>query len=102
MQRFGSGRPKSTRLHNEMDVREGKTLITFGLCKQLGHNRFSCKNINQVQLMNVYEYVNVATPIIYDLVLLVAFTTRIQLEDEGDVCFFIFFMGPGPRYSWFF
>ena len=28
MQRFGSGRPKSTRLHNEMDVKEGKTLIT--------------------------------------------------------------------------
>ena len=48
MQRIGSGRPKSTRLHNEMDVREGKTLITCGLCKQLGHNRQSCKNINQV------------------------------------------------------
>ena len=49
MQRFGSGRPKSTRLHNEMDVREGKILITCGLCKQLGHNRRSCKNKNQVQ-----------------------------------------------------
>ena len=49
MQRFGSGRPKSTRLHNEMEVREGKTLITCGLCKQLGHNRRSCKSINQVQ-----------------------------------------------------
>ena len=49
MQRFGSRRPKSTRLHNEMDVREEKTLITCGLCKQLGHNRRSCKNINQVQ-----------------------------------------------------
>ena len=33
MQRMGSGRPKSTRLHNEMDVREGKTSITCGLCK---------------------------------------------------------------------
>ena len=44
MQRIGSGRPKSTWLHNEMDVREGKTPITCGLCKQLGHNRRSCKN----------------------------------------------------------
>ena len=48
MQRIGSGRPKSTRLHNEMDVREGKTPITCGLCKQLGHNRLSCKNRNRV------------------------------------------------------
>ena len=48
MQHFGSGSPKLTRLHNEMDVREGKTLITCGLCKQLGHNRRSCKNRNQV------------------------------------------------------
>ena len=49
MQIIGSGRPKSTRLHNEMDVREGKTSIICGLCKQLGYNRWSCKNINQVQ-----------------------------------------------------
>ena len=49
MKRMGSGRSKSTRLHNEMDVREGKTTITCGLCKQLGHNRRSCKNRNQVQ-----------------------------------------------------
>ena len=28
MKCIGSGRPKSTRLHNEMDVREGKTTIT--------------------------------------------------------------------------
>ena len=33
MKHIGSGRPKSTRLHNEMDVREGKTTITCGLCK---------------------------------------------------------------------
>ena len=48
MQRMRSGHPKSTRLHNEMDVREGKTSITCGLCKQLGHNRRSCKNRNHV------------------------------------------------------
>ena len=49
MKRIGSGRPKSTRLYNEMDVREGKTTIICELCKQPGHNRRSCKNRNQVQ-----------------------------------------------------
>ena len=49
MKRIGSGRPRSTRLHNEIDVREEKTTITCGLCKQLGHNQQSCKNRNQVQ-----------------------------------------------------
>ena len=49
MKLIGSGRPKSTRLHNEMDVSEGKTNITYGLCRQPGHNRRSCKNRNQVQ-----------------------------------------------------
>ena len=48
MKRMGSRCPKSTWLHNEMDVREGKTTITCRLCKQLGHNRRSCKNRNQV------------------------------------------------------
>ena len=44
MKRTSRGRPKSTRLHNEMEVREGKTTITCGLCKQPGHNRRSCQN----------------------------------------------------------
>ena len=48
MKRQVSGRPKSTHLHNEMDVREGKTKIKCGLCKQHGHNRQSCKSRNQV------------------------------------------------------
>ena len=48
MKRRGSRRPKSTWLHNEMGVREGKTTITCGLCKQSSHNRQSCKNKNQV------------------------------------------------------
>ena len=39
MKRISSERPKSTQLHNEMDVREGKTTITYGLCKQPDHNR---------------------------------------------------------------
>ena len=51
--------------------------------------------------MNVYEYMNVAGPIIYDLVLLAAFTTRIQLKAEGEVCFFLVLMGPDPHSSWF-
>ena len=48
MKRQASGRPKSTCLHNEMDVREGKTKIKCGLCKQHGHNRRSCNSRNQV------------------------------------------------------
>ena len=49
MKRICSGHPKSTQLHNEMDVMEEKTTITCGLCKQPGHNRRSRKNRNQVQ-----------------------------------------------------
>ena len=49
MKRIGSGRPKSIWLHNEMDIRKEKTTITCGLCKQPGHNRRFCNNINQVQ-----------------------------------------------------
>ena len=48
MKRASSGRPKSSRLHNEMDVKEGKTSITCGLCKQSGHNRRSCQNSNRI------------------------------------------------------
>ena len=38
-----SGRPKYSRFHNEIDVRDGKTTITCGLCKKPGHNRRSCQ-----------------------------------------------------------
>nr|CAN68681.1 hypothetical protein VITISV_002621 [Vitis vinifera] len=34
MKRLTSGRPKSSRLHNEMDARETRTPQTCGLCKQ--------------------------------------------------------------------
>ena len=51
--------------------------------------------------MNVYEYMNVVGPIIYDLVLLAAFATRIQLKAEGEVCFFLVLMGPDPHSSCF-
>ena len=44
---------------------------------------------------------NVVGPIIYDLVLLAAFTTRILLKAEGEVCFFLVLMGPNPHSSWF-
>ncbi|RVW46035.1 hypothetical protein CK203_068655 [Vitis vinifera] len=46
MKRVSGGRPKSTRLHDEMDVREDKTSVTCGLCKQSGHNCRSCPNKN--------------------------------------------------------
>ena len=42
MKHATSGRPKSSRLHSEMDAKEAKTQKTCGLCKQLGHNRRSC------------------------------------------------------------
>ena len=48
MKCIGSGRPKSTRFHNEMDVREGKILSHVGWANNRGHNRRSCKNRNQV------------------------------------------------------
>ena len=48
MKRTSRGRPKSTRLHSEMDVREGKTTITCGFCKQPSQNRRSCRNRNQI------------------------------------------------------
>ena len=46
--------------------------------------------------MNVYEYMNVVVPIIYDLVLLASFNTCIKLKDEGEVCFFLVLMRPDP------
>ena len=48
MKHTSRGHPKSTRLHYEMDVIEGKTTITCELCKQPGHNPQSCQNMNQV------------------------------------------------------
>ena len=39
IKRTSRGHLKSTHLHNEMDVKKGKTAITCGLCKQHGHNR---------------------------------------------------------------
>ena len=49
MKRIISGCPKSTRLHNKMDIKEGKTTIICRLCKQPGHNLRSCNNRNQIQ-----------------------------------------------------
>ena len=48
MKHTSRGHPKSPCLHNEMDVREGETILTCGLCKQHGHNSRSCQNMNQV------------------------------------------------------
>ena len=49
------GRPKSTCLHNEMDVKDRKTTITCGLCKQPSYNSPSCQNRNQVDC-NMYVF----------------------------------------------
>ena len=46
--------------------------------------------------MNVYEYMNVVVPIIYDLVLLAAFSTCIKLKGTGEVCFFSVLMRTDP------
>ena len=48
MKRTSHERSKSNHLHNEMDVRKGKTTIACGLCKHHGHNYRSCQNMNQV------------------------------------------------------
>ena len=48
IKRASSGGPKSSCLHNEMDVREGGTSIMCGLCKQSCHNRRSCQNSNRI------------------------------------------------------
>ena len=44
MKHLTSSRPKSSRLHNEMDAGETKTPQTCGLCKQWGHNQCFCLN----------------------------------------------------------
>ncbi|KAL6545271.1 hypothetical protein OROGR_009145 [Orobanche gracilis] len=36
------GRPRSTRLRNEMDTKEGRKANLCGICKQSGHNRIGC------------------------------------------------------------
>ena len=44
MKRTSKGRPKSTRLHNEMDIREGRGTVRCSNCKQEGHNKTTCPN----------------------------------------------------------
>ena len=47
MKCVSSGWPKSSRLHNEMNVRKTKTSITCELCKQSSHDHLSCQNRNK-------------------------------------------------------
>ena len=35
------GRPKSTRIRNEIDENSGRR-VRCGICKELGHNRSTC------------------------------------------------------------
>ncbi|XP_039130809.1 uncharacterized protein LOC120267176 [Dioscorea cayenensis subsp. rotundata] len=45
MRRPTKGRPKSTRIRNEMDIREGVQRKRCGLCRNEGHSRRNCPNI---------------------------------------------------------
>ena len=41
------GRPKSTRIRNEMEWREGQiSRLNCGICREEGHNRRRCPNAN--------------------------------------------------------
>ena len=42
--RIEKGRKRSTRLHNEIDTREGQSQNKCGMCGQKGHNRKMCQN----------------------------------------------------------
>ncbi|XP_019434322.1 PREDICTED: uncharacterized protein LOC109340995 [Lupinus angustifolius] len=42
MRRKRSGRPKTSRIHNEMDAVEGEQLKKCGWCRTEGHNRKTC------------------------------------------------------------
>ena len=42
LKRSEKGRPRSTRLRNEMDIKEGRTLIRCGICRVQGHDRRKC------------------------------------------------------------
>ncbi|KAL6560408.1 hypothetical protein OROGR_003967 [Orobanche gracilis] len=46
MKRTKKGRPKSTRLHNEMDVRESRGSVRCSTCKEEGHNKKTCLKQN--------------------------------------------------------
>ena len=46
MKRIGSERPKSTRLHNEMDVRERKTTMTCGCA----NNRITISDLVRIEI----------------------------------------------------
>ena len=41
----GKGRPKSTRIRNEMDLRESQRRQRCGICKREGHNRRLCPRL---------------------------------------------------------
>ncbi|XP_039129077.1 uncharacterized protein LOC120265263 [Dioscorea cayenensis subsp. rotundata] len=45
MRRPTKGRPKSTRIRNEMDIREGVQRKRCGLCRNEGYSRRNCPNI---------------------------------------------------------
>ena len=42
LKRKASGRPRSTRIRNGMDIKEGKKRNLCGICKNSGHNKKTC------------------------------------------------------------
>ena len=42
LKRDKKGRPRSTRLRNGMDIKEGKKTNLCGICREPGHNRARC------------------------------------------------------------
>ena len=42
LKRLEKGQSRFTRLRNEMDIKEGRTLIRCGICKTQGHDRRKC------------------------------------------------------------
>ncbi|GJZ73628.1 DNA-binding WRKY transcription factor [Tanacetum coccineum] len=44
LKRKGRGRPRSTRLRNVMDIKEGKKANKCGFCKQSGYNQKRCQS----------------------------------------------------------
>nr|XP_043625642.1 uncharacterized protein LOC122597073 [Erigeron canadensis] len=44
LKRDKRGRPRSTRLRNGMDIKEGKKSTNCGICGERGHNRATCKS----------------------------------------------------------
>ena len=55
----GKGRPRSTRIHNEMDIREPSRKTNCGFCKKEGHNKRSCPDRHKGQSSSNGRYFHI-------------------------------------------